>query len=172
MSRSSKDEPFGSTKSLFSGRFPTLSANELIIVFTTNDKLQMATRTDRDQPFGNSQPISDLQSSNHVKTPSLSADGLHLVWFTSANGNNPKRFWVSNRGGTNRACFEVWSLSCQDRFTQALIGRRRTAFSRSAASTWTAPLPRAGCESFMFPQKGLPGSVTSWMSNSKSKRCG
>ena len=96
-SRLSAKDQFSKSEFLLVGRHPSLSDDERTIIFTINEKLHFATRSTRDRQFSQTQIIGELQHMDHVKTPSLTADGLRLVWFNVPAADRPKRFWLSSR---------------------------------------------------------------------------
>ncbi len=112
-SRSSTNQSFGKAEFLFAGRHPSLSADERTIVFSLNGKLHFATRGGRQQPFERPRFITELQNIDGVKTPSVSADGLRLVWFNSPVSGQPKQFWTSQRVSPTAA----WSQPREVSFT-------------------------------------------------------
>jgi hypothetical protein len=91
--REKPESPFDNKKSLFSGKYPTVSSDELemILVGDRTDggqgmSLRVATKKALDQPFGRPKEIEALQSHN-AGSPCLSSDGLTL-YFGSRSQNS------------------------------------------------------------------------------------
>jgi serine/threonine protein kinase len=89
-------ERFRQPQSLFPGRFVSLSADERSIVVVVNGQLCSSWRASLDQPFRTPEPMAELQSFQDVKCPSLTADGLGLVFF-EFTPPQPKRFYMARR---------------------------------------------------------------------------
>jgi hypothetical protein len=72
---------------------PSVTADELTMVFasnrndpgTPNFDLFVASRADREAPFGPPSPLSQLNTSSDERGPSVSADGLTLFFHSSRN---------------------------------------------------------------------------------------
>jgi Tol biopolymer transport system component len=68
--------------------YPTLSANELIMAFDSQDtdgrNIYIATRPDKYSPFANIQPLAELNTAQDDAHPSLSSDGL-TIYFSRDN---------------------------------------------------------------------------------------
>jgi serine/threonine protein kinase/WD40 repeat protein len=86
-------------------RHPTLSADELILVFTSERSgyldLWMSTRSTQDESFGKAVTLGPrINSRNHDTGPALSADGLTLFFVSTrdnAEVNGPGRLYVTTR---------------------------------------------------------------------------
>lgn len=76
--------PFGSPETVGSGRHPTLSADERLLVYLdkvdNREVLFQSTRTSSTAAWSPGQVIEELQSQPNVKSPSLSIDGLTLYF--------------------------------------------------------------------------------------------
>jgi CubicO group peptidase (beta-lactamase class C family) len=109
-SRRDRLSRFEAKKALFPGRHPTVTADGMQIVFVpvTGGKYpgrspRIATRTTRDQPFGDSVVIQELRAENDTEereAPALAPDGLTLYFQRADKGQDGRwhtTFWYSTR---------------------------------------------------------------------------
>jgi serine/threonine protein kinase/formylglycine-generating enzyme required for sulfatase activity len=77
---------------------PTLSADELHLVFTRDRELFYATRTSRTEPFGQARSLAPrIHSDSRDLEASLSGDGLQLVYTVAGQSDQPPDLWMSSR---------------------------------------------------------------------------
>ncbi|MBN9166366.1 MAG: PD40 domain-containing protein [Myxococcales bacterium] len=81
---------------------PHLTADELVVFFTGQDpaassQIMRASRVSRDQPFGPVEPVSGVNSTSNDNDPTVSSDGLTLVFHSGRSGNND--VWWAKRAG-------------------------------------------------------------------------
>lgn len=79
---------------------PHTTPDELAIYFTSTDpdlgaQIYRATRAKKDDPFGNVEPVPVINSASNDNDPTISSDGLTLVFHSGRSGNND--VWWSKR---------------------------------------------------------------------------
>lgn len=79
---------------------PHLTPDELVVYFTSADpdvsaQVYRATRTRRDEPFGPAEPVPGINSTSNDNDPTISSDGLTLVFHTGREGN--QNVWWAKR---------------------------------------------------------------------------
>lgn len=82
---------------------PRLTSDELALYFTGYDpaastQIMRATRPSRAQPFGPATAVPNINSDVNDNDPSLSADGLTIVFHSGRSGNND--VWFATREST------------------------------------------------------------------------
>lgn len=82
---------------------PRVSPDELAVYFTGHDpeagsQIMRATRGSRDQPFGRAEEVPGVNSELNDNDPSVSSDGLTLVFHTGRGGDND--VWWAKRANT------------------------------------------------------------------------
>lgn len=77
---------------------PSLSADELHLVFTRDRELFHATQSSRIEPFGPAYSLAPrIHSGSRDPEASLSDDCLQLIYTVAAQGNQPTNLWMSSR---------------------------------------------------------------------------
>jgi hypothetical protein len=121
--------------------FPSLSANELTIVFNNPSvggwDMYIATRPDKNSSFSNIRNLSEINTAGYEGSPFLSPDALSIYW------SNGVQIFEATRGSLNDQFGNVQHLSTFDipggSSSQPAISSDGTAFYFSGGLSGTRP---------------------------------
>jgi len=114
---------------------PSLTADELIIVFQRSGDLWIATRSDRMDAFGDPAVIAEVSTGDGETTPELSEDGLTLYFGRSVGGGRSVDIFVASRANRTAAfdppmLIEELSTTRWEAAAAPTVGGNRLIFSR------------------------------------------